>query len=166
MLLSDLKKARDAGVGETLDVLGPRIRFLTPLSDKDDEYCLIAGSLSASAVVPVHAHAERETFYLVDGEMQALWENRWTTLSSGEVFDAPGGIKHAWRNVSGAPASLLIVTPMRLARFLRDIGGPLATAERGPPTPAELQRFVDIAHAYGYWLGSPADNAAVGISLG
>ena len=136
------------------------------MSDRDDEYCLIAGAVPAGVVVPIHSHPERETFYLLEGEMQGLWKNRWITLGAGDVFDAPGGLKHGWRNVSGGSASLLFVTPMRLARFFRDIGRPLALADRGPPTPADLQRLFDVAYAYGYWLGGPTDNVAVGITLG
>jgi len=162
----DLGTSGDAAPDETLDVLGPRIRFLTALSDRDNDYCLIAGDFPTGVVVPLHSHAERETFYLLQGEVQGLWENRWTTLSAGDVFDVPGGVKHAWRNVSGASASLLLVTPMRLARFLRDIGRPAALTGGGAPTPTDLQRLFEAARAYGYWLGSPADNSAVGISLG
>ena len=55
---------------------------------------------------------------------------------------------------------------MRLGRFLRDIGRPAATVEPGPPKPEDFQLLLETAQAYGYWLGSPADNAAVGISLG
>jgi quercetin dioxygenase-like cupin family protein len=158
--------SKDAGTSEILDVLGPRIQFLTGLSDADDEFCLIRGTAPAGVVVPVHSHPERETFYVLAGEIQGLWKDRWITLIAGDVFDVPGGIKHAWRNVSDAPASLLVVTTMRLGRFLRDIGRPVEIVPPGPPKPADLQRFFEIARAYGYWLGSPADNAAVGISFG
>jgi hypothetical protein len=61
---------------------------------------------------------------------------------------------------------MLCVTPMRLGRFFRDIALPAALATQGPPTPADLQRMVGLAKAYGYWLGGLADNAAVGISIG
>jgi hypothetical protein len=77
----------------------------------------------------------------------------------------PGGLRHAWRNTSGAPAQMLCVTPMRLGRFLRDVGLPVSAARQGPPTPADLRRMVGLNEAYGYWLGGPADNAAVGISI-
>jgi hypothetical protein len=99
-------------------------------------------------------------------QMQGLWEDRWITLGVGQAFDAPGRLEHGWRNGSGGAASLLFVTPMRLARFFRDIGRPLAMADPGPPTPADLQRPADVAQAYGHWLGGAADNAAVGISFG
>jgi quercetin dioxygenase-like cupin family protein len=154
---------REQTADETFDVLGPHIRFLTALSDNNADYCLIAGSVLAGVVVPIHTHPERETFYVLEGEIEGLRENRWITLGAGGVLDAPGGLKHAWRNGSGAPVQLMIMTQMRLARFLRDIGRPV---DHRAPTPADIQRLADVAHAYGYWLGSPADNAAVGISLG
>jgi hypothetical protein len=55
---------------------------------------------------------------------------------------------------------------MRLGRFFRDIGRSVGPVPPGPPTPADLQRFFDISHAYGRWRGNPKDNAVVGISLG
>lgn len=152
--------------GEILDVIGPQIQYLTALSDANDDYCLIRANFPAGVVVPIHSHADRETFYILGGELQGLWEDHWVTLVAGDVFDVPGGVKHAWRNTSNVRVSLLILTSMRLGRFLRDIGRPAATVEPGPPGPADLQRLFESAHAYGYWLGSPADNATVGISLG
>jgi quercetin dioxygenase-like cupin family protein len=148
---------------EIFDVLGPRIQFLTSLSENDDDYCLIKGTVPAGAVVSLHSHAERKTFYVVGGEIQGLREDRWITLGVGDVFDVPGGLKHGWRNVSGASVSLLFATPMRLGRFFRDVGRPVAMGDQNAPKPADFQRVFEIATAYGYWLGSPADNAAVGI---
>jgi quercetin dioxygenase-like cupin family protein len=167
MSVASLKSASEkTKLDGILDVLGPRIRFLTALSDDDDQYCLMRGTVPAGVVVPLHSHAERETFYVLAGEIEGLQENRWITLGVGDAFDVPGGLKHGWRNLSGASASMLVVVPMRLARFFRDIGRPVATIEPGAPKPADLQRLIEISHAYGYWLGSPADNAAVGISFG
>lgn len=153
-------------IAEILDVLGPRIQFLTELSDNDEDYCLIKGALLPGVVVPIHSHPERETFYILEGEIEGLWKDRWSTLSIGDVFDVPGGLKHAWKNTSGASASMLVMVPMRLGRFLRDVGRPAETASQGASKPADLERFLEIARAYGYWLGSPSDNAAVGISFG
>ena len=150
---------------ETLEVLGPRVQFITAVSDADHDYCMMWGIVPAGVVVPLHSHAERETFYVLAGEIQGVREDRWITLGVGDVFDVPGGLKHGLRNVSGESASLLLVTPMRLARFFRDIGRPVASVEPGAPTPVDFERLFETAHAYGYWLGGPADNAAVGISF-
>jgi hypothetical protein len=37
---------------------------------------------------------------------------------------------------------------------------------QGPPNPADLALFFETSHRYGYWLGGPKDNAAVGIPWG
>jgi hypothetical protein len=41
-----------------------------------------------------------------------------------------------------------------------------ASTPLGPPTRAELERLTALTVDYGYWLGSPQDNAAVGLVLG
>jgi hypothetical protein len=121
-------------------------------------YCVIRSNFPAEVVLARPSTSLRENF-------RALWEDHWITLRTGDFFDVPSDLKHAWRNVSGAPVSLLIVTTMRVGRFLRDIGRPIATVLAGKPTPTDLQRFFKIVNAYGFWSGSPADNSAVGIRL-
>lgn len=165
---SDLAmKSHETIMGEMLDLFGPQIQLLTALSDEDAGYCVFRSVFPAGVSVPIHSHADRETFYILEGELQALWEDRWRTLVGGDVYDVPGNVKHAFRNVSDAPALLLFVTTTRMGRFFHDIARPVATVPPGPPRPADLERFYfNIAHEYGHWLGSPEDNAAVGISLG
>jgi len=155
----------DLNPSEIPDVLGPYFQLLTPLLDDDSKYCVIRSNFPAEVVVPIRGHPDRETSYILAGELEGLWEDHWITLRAGDFFDVRSDLKHAWRNVSGAPASLLIVTTMRQGRFLRDIGRPIATVLRGKPTPAVLQRFSKIVNAYGFWSGSRADNSAVGIRL-
>lgn len=153
------------GNAEFLDVLGPQIQLITALSESDDGYCVVKSVFPAGVAVPIHSHADRETFYILDGELEALCESCWRTLVGGDVFDVPGHTKHGFRNVSGAPVSLLFVTTMRMGRFFREVGRPAATVPPGPPNPAYLQRFFEITRRYGYWLGGPEDNAAVGLSF-
>src|ERR1700731_1190917 len=71
--------SKKAGAKEILDVLGPHIQHLTALSDADDDYCLIRSNFPAGVVVPIHTHADRETFYIHGGEFQELWKDRWIT---------------------------------------------------------------------------------------
>jgi quercetin dioxygenase-like cupin family protein len=163
---SDLvMKANETTMGEMLYLFGPKVQLLTALSADDEEYCLFRSLFPAGAFVPLHSHPDRETFYIVGGELQGLLEDRWMTLVAGDVHDVPGGIRHAFRNVSAAPVSLLFVTTMRLGRFFLDVGRPLATVPPGPPTPTDLQHLFEISRDYGHWLGSPEDNEAVGILL-
>ena len=123
------------------------------------------GTVPAGVVVPLHSHAERETFYVLEEEVQGLGiTGSRSVLVTYSMCLAVSGT--GWRNVSGASVSLLFVVPMRLGRFFRDIGRPVTMANQSAPGLADFQRLLEIAHAYGYWLGSPADNAAAGLSFG
>jgi hypothetical protein len=70
MSLTNLKTVwKKADADEILDVLGPHIQFLIPPLDKDNGYRLIRGTVPAGVVEPVHSRADRETFYLLTGEI-------------------------------------------------------------------------------------------------
>jgi quercetin dioxygenase-like cupin family protein len=108
MSLASLKTTSEkVDTGEILDMLGPRIQFMTALSDNDNDYCLIKGSVPPGVVVPLHSHPERESFYALEGEVEGFWKDRWITLGVGDPFDVPGGLKHGWRNLSNASAMRL-----------------------------------------------------------
>jgi hypothetical protein len=47
-----------ADVSKTFDVLDPRIQCLTPLSDNDEDHCLVTGAVPAGVVVLLHSHAD------------------------------------------------------------------------------------------------------------
>jgi hypothetical protein len=68
------------------------------------------------------------------------------------------------RNVSSEPVVSLIITTKRLGHFFQETGRPLADAAQ-PPTPEGLARFAAVSARYGYWNGTPEENAAVGIEL-
>lgn len=78
--------------------LRPMNEYLTEVSDNAGDYCLIRCTLPAGAVVPMHSHADRETFYVVSGSINALRGDRWEELGPGDVFDVRDGAKHAWSN--------------------------------------------------------------------
>lgn len=69
---------------------------------------------------------------------------------------------HAHRNVSDEPAVELVITTARLGRFFQEVARIGVTH---PPTPIELAEFVAVATRYGYDLGTPEQNAAIGIAL-
>jgi quercetin dioxygenase-like cupin family protein len=99
---------------EILDLLGPTIQYVTPLPEDGDGYCVLKGTIAPGVVLPIHSHADRETFYILEGQLEALKKECWQTFGRGDVFDVPGGTKHAFRNTSSESASVLIVTTMAL----------------------------------------------------
>jgi quercetin dioxygenase-like cupin family protein len=166
----------DLHAAETLDVLGPTVQILTPPTGDDRSPCLIRGTIPPGVSVPLHSHAEPETFLAISGRIEGLTERadgfRWIPIGPGDIFHIPGDARHAWRNRSDEPAVNMIVTTERIARLFREIG---AAAEPGratggssttaPPAPETIARFVAAAERYGHWIGTPEENAALGLSM-
>jgi uncharacterized RmlC-like cupin family protein len=128
------------------------------------------GTLPPDVSVPLHSHPDVESCFLLSGAVQVLIQQgehcAWLDVQPGSFIHIPGGAKHAFRNTSSAPVVQLIMTTPTLGRFLQEIGRPgTPGVPLLPPTPAELARFMRLAAHYHHWLGSPAENAAVGIAL-
>jgi quercetin dioxygenase-like cupin family protein len=141
--------------------LRPGNRYLTEVTDGDADYCVMLCTLPRGVVVPMHSHADRETFYVMSGNPEAFRGDHWEMLSPGDTFDAQDGIRHAWRNPSETSVSMLCVTTMRMARFLRDI----AVDDGAADPQAGAQRFLKLAQEHGYWLASGEENAAIGLDI-
>jgi uncharacterized cupin superfamily protein len=123
------------------------------------------------AIVPLHSHADVEIFYVLEGSLEAFQSRegttRWTTVGAGNVVSIPGNIKHAWRNSSPSPARVVCVTTSRLYEFFQEVTKPLDPDQAAtPPTPDEIQELFRAAARYGYWMGSPEENRAIGLSIG
>lgn len=70
---------------ETLDVLGPKVEFLTRPEGPDDTPCVMRGTIPPGGVVPLHSHADPETFLAQAGELEGLVhyddDSRWVRIS-------------------------------------------------------------------------------------
>ena len=47
--------------------LRPVNEYLTDLSGNAEDYCVMRCNVPAGVVVPMHSHADRETFYVLSG---------------------------------------------------------------------------------------------------
>jgi quercetin dioxygenase-like cupin family protein len=162
------------GTYGVLDVFGPTLEFLIFPEEADGGgYCVMTGTIPPGVSVPLHSHPDIESFFLVSGAVQIMSQRdgkfEWLDVKPGELVHVPSNAKHAWRNTSNEPAVQLITTTPKLGRFFLEIGRPVragrASVALSPPTRDELQHFMRVAANYGYWLGSPAENAAIGIAL-
>ena len=140
--------------------LRPSNRYLTSLSLPADDYCLFIGEVPAGAIVPLHSHSDRETFYVLSGEMNFYDGSWWRVLKQGEFVDVLSNTRHAWRNASESSASLLVATTVRMGVFLQKVSSPAGTQAAG----TEKDQFRKLVQEYGYWLGSPEDNEAIGLA--
>jgi quercetin dioxygenase-like cupin family protein len=155
---------------EILDVFGPSVQFLVAPQASDEAPCVIKGTIPPGGSVPIHSHQAMEGFYVLSGHVEVLSEKHektnWILAGPGDFIEVPGGAKHGFRNTSQHPVVQLITTTSKLGRFFQEIGRPIPRAgSLNPPSPDQLQHFASISERYGYWLATPEENAAAGISL-
>lgn len=123
---------------------------------------VMRGTIPPGAVLPLHSHADPETFLMESGTVEGLRMSagtfRWIPVGPGDVSHVPGDEEHAWRNPSRAEtAVMIIVTTARIGRFFREVAG--------PPSDEVLERFLETSERYGYWNATPEENAEVGLEL-
>jgi quercetin dioxygenase-like cupin family protein len=154
--------------GEILDVFGPTVEFLTWSKGFGEQFCVIRGVIPPGVTVPLHSHHDTEDFYIVCGTQQVLVPGtdglEWRDANAGEYVRVSGGVPHAHRNISDQPAVDLIITTPRMGRFFREVGDPLGTSAN-QPTAQRLRHFMNMATKYGMQLGTPEENAVVGIDV-
>ena len=150
---------------------GTLFEFLASPAEAGAEICLIRGTVPPGVAVPLHSHPDVEIFYVLEGSAECFQStdgtSRWTTVGAGDVVAIAGNIKHAWRNNSRLPATMVIVTTSKLYEFFLEVTKPFDPDQLAtPPTPDEIQGLFRTAARYGYWMGSAEENAAIGLSVG
>jgi quercetin dioxygenase-like cupin family protein len=158
------------GKGTVLDVCGPTVEFLNSPDEKDAACCIMIGTIPPGVSVPLHSHPDVESFFTPSGTVQVLFQRgdqfEWVDVKTGDFVQIPEGAKHAFRKTSSEPVVQLIMTTPRLGRFFREIGRPVALGEPPrPPSSDDLEHLARVAATHQRWLGSPEENAAIGISL-
>jgi hypothetical protein len=129
---------------------GATVEILTPIGDGLP--CVMRGSIPPGGIVPLHSHADPETFVMTGGEIESFVSWEWSRIAAGDVLHVPGHARHAWRNVSRGPAEMFLVTTGTMARFFREITD-------------SPQDFLAISERYGYWNATPEENAAIGLTV-
>jgi len=152
------------------DIFGVQLQFLIAPERASGLISLYRGTLPPSIVVPLHSHPEPEVFYVLEGDLEVYQESGtqkgWSIFRVGDALAIPGDVKHALRNTSSSPATTVLVTPDQLYGFFREIAKPLDGRSAAAPSSEQLQHLFVAAAKYSYWMGSPEENAAIGIHLG
>ena len=161
--ISKFANVVDSGCGVPFNV--GDITFELLVSSEESAYWVMKGTLPAAVSIPLHSHGDEESFYLISGEAQFLAPTprglQWKTLSQGDFVHIPSDAKHAWRNLSTDTVEVLLVTTPKLGRYLWETGQFVGMAG----TDGLLNKLVSLSESYGYWMGSPQENADVGIAL-
>jgi quercetin dioxygenase-like cupin family protein len=168
---SKAKKSTSKGAEQqTFIVLGVLLQFLSTPEQINDQISVMRGTVPSGVVFPLHSHADPEIFYVLNGSLEVFQaegpSEGWQTVTAEQVVSIPGNVRHALRNTSPRPITLIIVSKQELYSFVRELARPFdPNSPPAPPTPEEMQHFFSVAEKYEYWLASPDENAAIGISL-
>jgi quercetin dioxygenase-like cupin family protein len=159
----------DPGRVEAINVLGPTIQFLTA-PEEANAPCIMRGTIPAGVSIPLHSHADPETFVMISGAVEGLVYtdegHEWIRIGPGDIFHVPGNAKHGWRNHGRVPAVMLLISTSKIGRFFRELGKPdVPDAPPAAPSAQEIQRFQETSRRYGYWNATPEENARIGITL-
>ena len=149
-------------------VLGTLLQFLSTPNQNGDDISVMMGSIPSGVVIPLHSHADPEIFYILEGTVEVYVgsQNLWRLMKTGDVLTIPGNVRHALRNSSTSMMKTFMVSKKNIYSFFRELARPLAAAGTLPlPASNEMSALFQAAAKYGYWLGSPGENAAIGISL-
>jgi quercetin dioxygenase-like cupin family protein len=170
-ITSETKTGTSTGAEEqTFIVLGVLLQILSTPEQIDDQISVMRGTVPSGIVIPLHSHADPEIFYVLNGSLEIFQAEGpsagWQTVNAGEVVSIPGKVRHALRNTSHSPITSITVSKQELYSFFRELARPFdPNRPPAPPTPDEMQQLFSVAEKYEYWLASPDENAAIGISL-
>ncbi|WP_157134749.1 cupin domain-containing protein [Sphingomonas sp. PAMC 26605] len=145
---------------EMTEVMGPLVDLPTPQDCAD--YAVIRAIIPAGVVVPLHSHPDRETFVVMAGRIRAYLNVDWQYYEVGDVIEIDSNVKHAIHNDGDTDAAVVLVTTARMTQFFNEVG---ARGKQARPTPERIDHFFERSAAYGYWNGTPEDQAAIGLSL-
>jgi quercetin dioxygenase-like cupin family protein len=97
-------------------------------------FCLIDMHIPPGGGPPPHRHDFEETFVLLEGEMEATFRGKKTTVRAGETLNIPANAPHQFHNASnGAVRMLCICSPAGQENFFMEVGVPVATRTTPPP---------------------------------
>jgi uncharacterized glyoxalase superfamily protein PhnB/mannose-6-phosphate isomerase-like protein (cupin superfamily) len=82
--------------------------FLADTEETRDGYSISEWWLEPNTTGPgTHSHEEDDVFYVLEGTMSFLLEDRWLDAGRGSFLVAPGGMKHDFQNRSASRSGVL-----------------------------------------------------------
>jgi quercetin dioxygenase-like cupin family protein len=114
-----------AGEGKTISVLGASYTYKAGKEETGGAYALIEHAVEGDGPPP-HIHtAEEEAFYVLEGELNVLVENRTVTATTGAFVLVPRGTVHTYSKTgTGSARILVMISPAGFEKFFEEIAGP------------------------------------------
>ena len=87
-------------------------------------------------------------------------------LQKDQVISVSGGVKHARRNTSDTPCTLVVVSNGGLYDFFKAVVMPIVPGEpQLPPVAEQMHKLFAVAAEHHYWTATPEENASIGLLL-
>ena len=144
MIPTKQSNANTTSGDQAFNLFGVLLNFLVTPDETGREISLFKGALAPGVVIPLHSHAEPEVFYVLEGSLEVYRESGqsqgWSTTQPGGVLAIPGKVKHALRNISSTPTTVILVTQHELYNFFRSVAKPFEAGQMAePPSPENMQ---------------------------
>src|ERR1700738_2297698 len=102
--------------------------------DTNGRFCVIDMYIPPGGGPPPHRHDFEETFTLLEGEIEATFRGKKSTVHAGETLNIPANAPHSFTNASKQTVRLLcLCVPAGQEEFFAQVGVPLATRTTTPP---------------------------------
>ena len=140
------------GEGRAIWCVGDTYTFKAVSEDTSGAYTLFEASIPPQSGPPPHIHHwEDEAYYILEGELEVLDNDRTMTVSAGSFVHIPKGTLHCFKNVGETLARMLLFfTPAGFEKFFFEVGQPAEKGEKAPPLgPEEIERTLVAAPKHG-----------------
>ena len=113
--------------------------------ETDGRFCVIDMHVPPGGGPPPHRHDFEETFILLEGEMEATFRGKKSTVRAGQTVNIPANAPHQFHNASPEPVRMLcICSPAGQEKFFMEVGVPVPTRTASPPKLDEKEQAAFI----------------------
>jgi len=113
--------------------------------DTNGRFCLIDMYIPPDGGPPPHRHDFEETFILLEGEIEATFRGKKSTVRAGNTLNIPANAPHQFYNASASPVRMIsICSPAGQEKFFLEVGVPVATRTTPPPKLNEKEQAAFI----------------------
>jgi quercetin dioxygenase-like cupin family protein len=108
-------------------------------------FCVVDMHIPPGGGPPPHRHDFEETFILLEGEIEATFRGKKSTVRAGNTLNIPANAPHQFHNVSSSPVRMLcICSPSGQEKLFVEVGVPVATRTTAPPKLDETEEAAFI----------------------